>query len=260
MGDRPTSKGSLIPTSTWNAMVDMLNWWKRTYAFGRPGIPETRVNATDLVSIGNDTADDLSIGHVLELDAKMLATINSSDPAWLVGVKPTKGNVNIAVLLYPCKAKSGSTRTIVHAQTTGTCFVKVSVGATWHRRARPVKDAYVLTSGLFGPCEILSELTATGEQLCLCSVGHADNRGMFAKTTSSITAASLSSGKLVLGSGTAAIYDPYATTASQYEDVSHSATIYNMAGDPVDTGGFVHILPTDDWLPLIDIDPCTQPV
>ena len=117
----------------------------------------------------------------------------------------------------------------------------------------------MLTSGLFGPFEILGTLTTTGEQTCVCRHGHSGNRGMFCKTTSEITAGSLSSGRLVLGSGTATIYDPY-STATQYADASHSATIYNMPGEAIPTGTFVSLTPTDDWLPLAEIEPCTAPV
>ena len=242
-------------------LVTMRNEWKREQAFGRAGGVKTHTPLHTTIKIGNDSATDLTRGHVLQLDE----TLTNSEawesvwPSQLLGVKPTLGNANIAVLLGPCTGKSGSDVSMQNAQIAGVCFVKVNVGATWHRRARPVKDSHVLTSGLFGPCEILSELTATGEQLVLCSIGHSGNRGMFAKTTSAITAGSLSSGRLVLGSGTATIYDPY-TTATQYDDASHTATVYNMPGEAIPTGTFVSLTPTDDWLPLAEIEPCTAPV
>jgi len=257
MADRPTSPFSPIPVSLWNKIVNMVRWWERTYAYGGTTPTETYENPTDFILIGNDTADDLVKGNVLQLSTKMLDAIEDSYPPKIVGVKCTVANKQIAVLKRPVRAKSGSSRAIVWGQIAGICFVKVNVIATWHPRAYPEKDSYVLKSGLFGPAEILCAPTSTGEQLVACRVGHASNRGMFAKTTSSITAATLSSGRLVLGSGTATIYDPY-STAGQYE-ASHTATIYNMAGDAVATDGYVFIVPTDDWLPVVDIDPCTQP-
>ncbi len=258
MGDRPTSATDGIPVSVWNDLVDMRNWWKQTYANGSQGKVDPWASHTDIIMVGNDTADALAQGKILELDANMLTTLTDRYPPWIVGVKPTAGNVVFAVLKRPVKAKSGSTRSIVPAQISGVCFVKVNVGATWHRRARPTKDSYVLTSGLFGPCEILSSLSTTGEQMVACSIGHSGNRSMFAKTTSSITAGSLTSGRLTLGSGTATIYDPY-STATQYADASHTATVYNMPGEAIASGTFVSLTPTDDWLPLAEIEPCTNP-
>ena len=215
---------------------------------------------TTHIRIGNDTASALVRGEVLELDE----TLTHADywlsnwPPFLKGVKPTKGNASIAILNEPCAAKSGTDITIANAQVAGICMVKVNVGATWHRRARPVKDSHVLTSGLFGPCEILSELTATGEQLALCSIGHSANRGMVVKTTSAITVATLTSGRLTLGSGTAKVCTPY-STATQYEMQNQEATIYNQAGDEISSGVFLTVTPTDDWLPLATIESCTEP-
>lgn len=258
---RPTSPTDRIPLTLMNDLVDMRNWWKRTHAFGGPTAPPHGTLQHTIVMVGNDTATALERGEVLALDE----TLTGSDywaytwPSRLKGVKPTLGNVDIAVLLEPCPAKSGTTIAMASAQLSGLCMVKVNVGAKWHRRARPVADSHVLTSGLFGPCEMLSELSTTGEQLVLCSVGHSDNRGYFAKTTSDITAATLTSGRLTLGSGTVTIHDPY-TTATQYANVpSHTVTVYNMAGATVAYNTFVFLQPSDDWLPVVTIEPCTAP-
>ncbi len=257
---RPTSTNDKIPLALWNDVIDMRNWWKRTFAFGAPTSPTQFTVPTSTIRIANDTATALVRGNVLQLDE----TLTGADyweatwPPILNGVAPTRGNASIAVLNEPCPAKSGTNKALAVAQRTGLALVKVNVGATWHRRARPTASSHILTSGLFGPCEILSELTTTGEQLVLCSLGHSGNRGMFAKTTSAITAGSLSSGRLVLGSGTATIYDPY-STATQYADASHTATVYNMPGEAIPSGTFVSLTPTDDWLPLAEIEPCTAP-
>lgn len=259
--DRPSSKTDKIPMSLIGDLVTMRNQWKLEQAHGRPGGSKTYTPLHTTIKIGNDSTTDLLRGHVLELDETMTNS-EAWEAVWpsvLLGVKPTAGNVNIAVLLGPCAGK-GVTTSMQNAQVAGICMVKVNVGATWHRRARPVKDSHVLTSGLFGPVEILNELTATGEQLVLCSVGHANNRGVFVKTTTSISAATLTSGRLTLGSGSAEIHNPY-TTVGQYDvnSPAQTLTVYNMAGDAVDSGGFGQVLPTDDWLPLFNIDPCTQP-
>jgi len=121
-----------------------------------------------------------------------------------------------------------------------------------------VAGAAVVASGLLGPLEILRTRTATGEQLCYVSTGHSDNRGVFCKTTSEIAKATLTSGRLTLGSGTAKIHDPY-STATQYSDSTHELTVYNMAGAAVATGWYGRLVPTDDWLPMIAQEPCEAP-
>ena len=186
---------------------------------------------------------------------KLLTTIDRQQP-WLDGTKLSAGayrNRILVVCIDPIPdGKIGP------AQLTGVGAVLVNVQATWHRRAYPVAGQDVLRTGLFGPFELLNTPTATGEQMVFASLGHSSNRGVFCKTTSAIAAGTLTSGRLTLGSGTAKIHDPH-TTATQYEDSTHELTVYNMAGDEVATGGFGYLTPTDDWLPLFDIDPCTQP-
>jgi len=236
-------------------LLKMRDWWKRTHAFGGATQPKELYQITDLVKVGNDTADALSRGDVLEIDGTRLlsvANLDSTRPPWLVGVKPTKGNVLIAVLLEPCRAKVDDKRTIVPAQMSGVCVVNVNVTATWHRRAYPVKDSYVLTSGLFGPVEILSEPDGTGEQLLACSIGHSDNRGVFAEVQSGgISAGSYRKGKLRLGSGTVRLVDATNVLAT-YQEQAKQITAYNAECEGFAGGEIIELHPSDDWLPLAE--------
>jgi hypothetical protein len=225
-----------------------------------PDLPPERQQPVDsnIVVVRNDSGSDLRRYDVVGLGTAntKLLTLVDRDQVWLIADKLTNclPNCQVAVLLDPLlNGKYG------YAQVSGRGVAYVNVGAVWHRRARPTKAADVAVSGLFGPLEILRTPDGTGEKLCYVSIGHSGNRGMFAKTTSEITAGSLSSGRLVLGSGTATIYDPY-STATQYADASHTATIYNMPGEAIPSGTFVSLTPTDDWLPLAEIEPCTAPV
>jgi len=242
-----------IDGRTWNGLVDMLTWWQRTHANGSGGAPVNMPRETDLIRIRNDTGGALDKFSVLQVDEYLLTDFDKRR-LFYAGTKADHGAAMVASLQWTAGISE-----IVEAQISGVGPVLVNVGATWHRRARPTKDATVLTSGLFGPFEILGTLTTTGEQVCVCRHGHSDNRGVFCKTTSAITAATLTSGRLTLGSGTAKIHDPY-TTATQYSDSTHELTVYNMAGTAVATGGYVQLVPTDDWFPVVNIDPCTQPV
>lgn len=211
----------------------------------------------NVIIIRNDSGGRLRTGDAMGLgvaNTKLLTDVER-ERVWCIADKLTncKRNCQVVVLLEPIESTKFG-----RAQISGVGVAYVNVGAVWHRRAYPVAGADVLASGLFGPLEILRTPAATGEQLCYVRIGCSDNRGVFAKTTSSITAATLTSGRLTLGSGTATIYDPY-STATQYADASHSLTVYSMAGDAVATAGYVYLTPTDDWLPLVNIDPCTQP-
>lgn len=208
------------------------------------------------VMVKNDSGAVRRRGDVLYLDGTALLTAVERENIWIQADKLTNSTRNgiLAVLLDPLP--SGS---IGPAQLTGFGVCYVNVIATWHRRAYPAASADVLKSGIFGPMELLSTPTATGEQLCFVTMGHSDNRGYFAKTTRDITAATLTSGRLTLGSGTVTIHDPY-TTATQYANVpSHTVTVYNMAGATVAYNTFVFLQPSDDWLPVVTIEPCTAP-
>jgi hypothetical protein len=207
--------------------------------------------------VRNDSGSDLRRYDVVGLGTAntKLLTLVDRDQVWLIADKLTNclPNCQVAVLLDPLlNGKYG------YAQVSGRGVAYVNVGAVWHRRARPTKAADVAVSGLFGPLEILRTPDGTGEKLCYVSIGHSSNRGVFCKTTSAISAAVLTSGRLTLGSGTAKIHDPY-TTATQYEDSTNSLTVYNMAGEAVADDTFVRLAPTDDWLPLVVAEPCVSP-
>lgn len=259
MARLPNAGQKTIPLDEWKRFVRVADWWDREYGHQTgPAAKATLIDLPSIVTIKNSSGSDQRRGDVLGLKMTSLLTETPvrRERIWLDADKLT--NLDRNCLLVAClkEIKSGDHGL---AQLLGATVAYVNVQATWHRRAYPAASSDVLYSGLFGPVELLVTPAGTGEALCYVRLGHADNRGLFAKTTSSIAKATLSSGRLVLGSGTATIYDPYATTAGQYEDASHPATIYNMAGDAVESGGFVRVTPTDDWLPLVDIDPCTQP-
>jgi len=240
-----------IDTRTWNGLVDMWQWWNRTIANGKGEPRKNNPRDGNTIRISNDTGGDLARYSVLEVGAYSLTTLDRRR-LFYAGDDPTNGASVVAVL-----QQSALDGEIVEAQLTGVCPVLVSVGATWHRRAYPTAGANVLTSGLFGPFEILGTLAATGSQTCVCRM-NASNRTAFAITTSAITAGSLATAQIDLGSGTANLYPP-ASTLTQYAVTAptRSVTVYNLPGDAVANGVHVALIPTEDWLPLAVIEPCT---
>lgn len=248
-----------IDSGTWNSLVDMLAWWKQTYALqsGSSGRKPSYIDPCRVV-VKNGSGSAFRRYDVLGLKSSTPLTNAEREAVWLDADKLTSTNIKrncvCAVLLDPLPNGAFGP-----AQVFGVGLAYVNVQATWHRRAYPAASSDVLYSGLFGPLEILVTPAGTGERLCYVGIGHTANRMMEVKTTSSITAAVLTSGRLTLGSGTATVYAPY-TTAAQYADASQTVTIYNKAGDAIDSGKFISVTPADDWLPLATIEACTAPV
>lgn len=237
-----------------NAKAAAADAWRRG-----PDRPRDRQQPIDanLIVVRNDSGSRLRRYDCVGLGTAntKLLTDTDRDEVWLIADKLTNclPNCQAAVLIDPLNVGEFG-----YAQVSGRGVAYVNVGAVWHRRARPTKAADVMVSSLFGPLEILRKPAGTGEQLCYVSIGHSSNRGMFGKATSLITAGTLTSGRITLGSGDVMIYDPY-TTAGQYASSTHEATVYNMPGEVVAVNTYVALTHTDDWLPLVVIEPCTNP-
>jgi hypothetical protein len=211
-----------------------------------------------VVNVKNVSGSDQRRGDVLALNGDKLLTDVDRQHPWFEGDKLSSTsavyrNAILVVCIDPIPDDK-----IGPAQLAGVGAVLVNVQETWHRRAYPVAGQDVLRTGLFGPFELMHTPTGTGEKLVFASLGHSANRGLFIKTTSAISAAVLTSGRLTLGSGTAKVQSPY-STATQYDEQDQTATIYNQAGDAIDSGVFLFVTPTDDWLPLATIEACTEP-
>ena len=58
-----------------------------------------------------------------------------------------------------------------YVQVSGVCMAKVNVSQTYHTHAYPFYTSSYLTSSYAGPVEILSPISATGEQECIVRLG-----------------------------------------------------------------------------------------
>ena len=135
--DRPRSKTSRIPIQVWNDLIDMRAWWKRFFAMGRQSeslnIPK---DAAHLVCF-NDTASTLSRGHVVKTGDTILDDITDRWPLPLVCSAPAEDGTPIAVTVYACDAKDGSTRYSTTALAHGVGLAVIDIQKIWHRRAKP---------------------------------------------------------------------------------------------------------------------------
>lgn len=226
------------------------------YRKGPDRAPE-RQQPTDclIVRLRNDTGAAVDQYSVLRIEGLLLDSINDPNRIY-EGTKATLGNQMVAALRQPAPIDG-----IVEAQLTGVGLALVNVGATWHRRAYPTRDATVLTSGIFGPVEILGEIEDTGSQTCLVRMGHCANRSIMGVVQSGgITAATYASSDLTMGSGDVVLLAPHATTVGKYTltsgDDEQEITAYNMALGAIDADKVVLLTPSDDWLPVVEIESC----
>jgi len=224
-----------------------------TYRRGQERLPEKqRPVDGDVIIIRNDSGGRLREGDVMGLgvaNTKILTAVER-DKIWCIADKLTNclPNCQVVVLLEPVESTK-----FALAQISGRGVAYVNVGAVWHRRARPTKAADVLVSGLFGPLEILRTPDGTGEKLCYVSIGHSDNRGVFAEVQpGGISAGSYRKGKLRLGSGTVRIVDATSVLATYQEQAAKQLTAYNAECTGFTEGEIIELHPSDDWLPLAE--------
>jgi len=250
-----------ISARTWNSIVDMLDWWKRAHALGSGGGRLNGPRETDLIRLRNDTGAALDKYSVLQVDEYLLTDGDGAVQfdrmrMFFGGSKAANGAALVAAIQWTAAIDE-----IVEAQVSGVGLALVTVGATWHRRAYPTRNATVLTSGVFGPFEILGELTATGAQTCVVRMGQADNRSILGVVqTGGISAATYASGDLTMGSGDVVLFAPHSSTVGKYTLTSGAGeqqiTAYNMAMGTIDASKAVLLAPSDDWLPVVIVESC----
>ena len=251
---------SPLPAGQHNEIAEATNW-ANAQRLGETFDRGRRQRDYDAILLSNESGLAIARGEVLAIAGPLLTTEPADEPQQYAGRPihrgttpytypgPTRQCVVVADEEIP--ADSGSIGRFIAS---GLAVAKVNVHATWHRRAYPMSSDRVLHSGLFGPCEILSTLSTTGEQMVLVSVGHADNRTVFAESRG-IAAASYdaTNGVLHLGSGTAKILAHCGTDnfgKPEYCRQSQSLTVYNPTCLPIGKSDPVILTPGDDWLPL----------
>lgn len=153
----------IVNSATQNAVLEATEFYQNVIRNGGGGLSRAAGRRdTNTVDVKNLTGGALVVGNVVQLGSLLLGT-NSFDGAhfWLQGNTPSAP----ATARYAIVAQPMASNAIDEAFISGCCLCKVNVGDTDHTHAYPVASATVLTSGYWGPVEILSPLSSTGEQL-----------------------------------------------------------------------------------------------
>lgn len=114
---------------------------------------------TDVIKIQNDAAADLAIGSVVQVDIKVLTTLDAAH-LWFSGIEPDDEICGNAVAILREPIPDGK---IGPAQVSGVCLARVNVTDTSHRYAYPVSGNTVLQSGHGGPFQLLEPATGVTE-------------------------------------------------------------------------------------------------
>lgn len=121
--------------------------------------------------IKNITGGNLAAGACVQLGAFLLGEsyrFDDDESFWLAGGVPDAPTptAKYAILRGPLPQDK-----IGEAFVSGGCRALVNVSATTHTHATPVDGSTVMNSATSGPCEILSPISGTGEQLVWVRLG-----------------------------------------------------------------------------------------
>lgn len=164
--------------------------------------------SSGIVSVRNDSGGDLTKGRCLQLLSYVCdysagggERVNSAGLVFGGNTYSESANGRVAILAAAIKAgEIGSARVL------GVCVARVNVSNTSHRFAAPANNASVLASATSGAIEILSDVTATGEQDVAVVIGAGGGTGTRnARVTTGITAATDAT---TWGSGYVKLQDP----------------------------------------------------
>ena len=245
----------------WNSVMDMLSWWKRSFANGRPFNPQHYARPTNTVKLFNDTADDVGRYKTMEIGSAILDYMEDTHEPWFLGLKPTLNPRQVAVLWTECAAKSGSNRSVAIAQTSGQCMAYVNIDATYgayHRRARPTKDSYVLQSDWAGPMEIVARPSGTGEQLCCVRMYSPNTVAYWVKTPSGgIPAATYTASGVTPGWAVCSLW-PWDSAQAKNVPSAVPIRIGNKGSEAVGGDAFVRASSDEDWQLIADIEYCVD--
>lgn len=137
--------------------------------------PGFKVRDSGKLMVKNITGATLAAGSCLQLGAMLLnaATQFNDATPWMEGDTPADpATARFCITREPLNDDK-----IGEAFGSGVCVALVDVLDTDHTHATPVASATVMNSATSGPCEILSPLSSTGEQLVWVRIG---NDGPFA--------------------------------------------------------------------------------
>lgn len=201
--------------------------------------------SSGIVSVRNDSGGDLIKGRCLQLRSYVCdysagggERVNAAGLVFSGNTYSDAANGRVAILAAAIKAGE-----IGNARVLGVCVARVNVTNASHRFATAANNSNVLASATSGAIEILSDVTATGEQDVVVVIGGGGGGGtgtQKARVTTGITAATNAT---TWGSGYVKLQDPdtgtldTATTAVDNEWIEHAWVVdaqvcLDMAYDP----------------------------
>jgi len=165
-----------------NAVSAAAEYYQGQVAAGKTsGVNQLKNVHPATVLIENKTTLKLERGHVVQLGDDVLDNVDHRN-LWYEGNKPSDDlNLEIAVMRTHLAVDQ-----IGEAQLIGVATAIVDVTNTAHTHAKPADDAIVATSANGGPMQILTELTATGEQEVAVLIGVEQTRIVLGETTGAV--------------------------------------------------------------------------
>jgi hypothetical protein len=162
LGDTPIGTAAFI-----NDLMDVVTWYKAQVALGQIIGSEAGGRNPCTAKIRNLVGSDLDQGNVVQLGASLLTNVDIRKP-WFEGNKVADpSDKKWAICLTAIKSEE-----IGEVQLSGACVARVNVTDTGHGYARPKSGSVVLESSSdVTPIEILSPLTATGENVFAVRLG-----------------------------------------------------------------------------------------
>jgi hypothetical protein len=254
---RPGQRFKPPKAADWNrlcATADLVSRQSGSIDGANPQGPWLRAGEANPILIRNQCGAVRSIGDVLKLD-DLQTTVPNKYRTIIDGIVSDGLRSNFGIL--QATLENGA---IGEACISGACWATVNVVSSYHTRAYPEKDSYVLKSGYAGPVSILYKPASTGNQTCLIRWDAWPK--VYAHSGSGISAATkgASCAYSTPASATCNIWG-WDATNSRYAPLAAgtaTATIYNFFATAIPDNRLMICSPGDDWRLTVDTADCTD--
>lgn len=156
-----------LKASDQNAIFEATEYYQNNISMGVARGGNRDISDSNKLWLRNDTGSDLAQGHVLEIGASLLTTLDPDNP-WFAGETPDPdGTKGIAVALFPTPEDA-----LYQFQAAGLVRAKVNIVHEQQTRCDVSASSTLLQSKWYGRGEIVSkESSGTGEKWCWVRLG-----------------------------------------------------------------------------------------